>query len=469
VFGGAEGSKGKTQRKIETELLTMKIRGLLTAGVILAALTGFLYWSNHRKPDEKPPVDTPDTPPKVLTLDQTTVNSIELAKKGEDPIRLAKNLSGQWSITSPKQLGADQESISSLLSTLSSLNSDRLVEDKATNLDQYGLAQPSLSVTATPQNGKTVKLMFGDDTPTGNGSYAALSGDPRVFIIAKYNRSTFEKSLNDLRDKRLLVFDSEKLTRVELTAKKQSIEFGRTKDQWQIVKPKPVRADQSAVDDLVRSLHDAKMELSPSFDEKKSSAAFNSASPLASAKITDVSGTQELQLRKSKDDYYAKSSLVSGIYKISSSTASALDKSLDDFRNKKLFEFGYVDPDKIQLHDGAKETLLEHTKGDWWSNGAKMDSESVNSLLSRIRDLPAAKFPDSGFTSALLEISVISNEGKRAEKVLVSKNGDRYIAKREGEPALYELDATAINDLRNAADGLKPAPAPAPAPPPAKK
>jgi len=55
------------------------------------------------------------------------------------------------------------------------------------------------------------------------------------------------------------------------------------------------------------------------------------------------------------------------------------------------------------------------------------------------------------------------------EKVLIAKNGDRYIAKRENEPALYELSATAITDLQKAAADVKPAPAPPPTPAPKKK
>jgi hypothetical protein len=43
------------------------------------------------------------------------------------------------------------------------------------------------------------------------------------------------------------------------------------------------------------------------------------------------------------------------------------------------------------------------------------------------------------------------------EKLRISKNGDRYIAQRENEPALYELDASAVTDLQKAASEMKPA------------
>jgi hypothetical protein len=44
---------------------------------------------------------------------------------------------------------------------------------------------------------------------------------------------------------------------------------------------------------------------------------------------------QTLEVRKTKDDYYAKSSAVQGTYKVDSTLGPALDKKLDDFQSKK--------------------------------------------------------------------------------------------------------------------------------------
>ena len=145
-----------------------------------------------------------------------------------------------------------------------------------------------------------------------------------------------------------------------------------------------------------------------------------------------------------------------GIYKVSSAVGTQLDKSLDDFRNKKVFDFGFADPEKIEVHDGAKSYSLSRSGEDWTLNGAKTDSGSARDLVSKIRDLSANKFVESGFTTQVLDIAVTSNDGKRIEKVLLSKNGDRCIAKRENEPALYELSSATLEELQKAAGELKP-------------
>ncbi|MGB7232462.1 MAG: DUF4340 domain-containing protein [Candidatus Acidiferrum sp.] len=449
----------------------MKINSLLIAAIVLAALSGVLYWSNHKKTSASDVKVATDLPPKILSLPEADITKIDIKKKGEDDTDLAKNDAGKWQITAPKPLRADFNQVSGMLSTFSSMSAERLISAKADNLAEYGLAQPAVEVNITEKNNKTQKLLVGDKTPTGNAMYVALGGDPRVFTLPTYTESTFDKSTKDLRDKRLLIFDQDKLSRVELQAKKQDIEFGRNKDQWQIVKPQPYRADDSNVQDLIRKLANAKMDLSVSDeDQKKAAAAFAAGTVVGVAKVTDASGTEELQVREDKTGDYAKSSEVDGVYKVESDLGLALDKSVDDFRNKKLFDLGFTDPDKIEFQDGAKTYFLTKGGTDWWSaDGKKVDAIDAETFEEKVRDLSASKFVDTGFTKPLVELTATSNGGKMVERVLISQNGDRYIAKRENEPALYELDASAVKDMEKAAADMKPAVEPKAATPNPKK
>ncbi|HTB18686.1 MAG TPA: DUF4340 domain-containing protein, partial [Bryobacteraceae bacterium] len=242
---------------------------------------------------------------------------------------------------------------------------------------------------------------------------------------------------------------------------KADIEFGRDKDQWQIVKPKPLRADGLQVDEMLRKLKDAKMDLTLSDDDaKKAAAAFASGTPVATVKLTDPSGTQQIDIRKVKDDYYAKSSVVPGVFKATPELGAGVDKALDDFRNKKLFDFGFNDPGKIDMHANGKAFSFQKGGDDWFSNGKKMDSTSVQSFLDKLRDLAAGKFIDTGSLGApTVDITVVSNNGKLTEKLLIAKQGADYVAQRENEPALYGLDAKTVDDLVQAASDVKPAPA----------
>src|SRR5207247_5881184 len=152
------------------------------------------------------------------------------------------------------------------------------------------------------KDGKTEELLVGDDTPTGGSTFVKLKNDPRVFSVSSGVKSSLDKTSKDLRDKRLLTFDSDKLTRVELQAKGQPVEFGKNnQNEWQILKPKPLRADGSQVEELIRKLKDAKMDTSVSDeDAKKAVAAFGSGTRVAVANGADSAGTQHIEVRRDK-------------------------------------------------------------------------------------------------------------------------------------------------------------------------
>ncbi len=225
----------------------MKFRGLIIAVIVLAALAGVLYWSQHRKPAAESAAVTPSATPVILKVDPSTVTQLVIKQKGLDPVKLQKT-DGKWQITEPKPYRADQDAVTGVLSTLSAISADRVVEDKATDRKQYGLEEPAAEVELG-----THQLMLGDDTPAGGDVYAGVAGDPRVFTVSSYTKTSLTKSLNDLRDKSLLTLNPDKVSRVELLKKGLDLEFERTKDGWQILKPSTSPADATAVNDLARS------------------------------------------------------------------------------------------------------------------------------------------------------------------------------------------------------------------------
>jgi len=440
----------------------MRIRGLLIAAVVLAALGGGVWWSNKVEEEKaKNPAPPADVPPKIFTVPSDQIEKVEVRKSGNDPMVLEKK-AGKWEITAPTALPADQDAMNSMVSALSSLSSERLVENKAADPSKFGLSNPSLELVVTRKDGKSDQVVFGDETPVGGGSYAALRGDPRVFTVASFVKTAVDKAPSDLRDKRLLTFDSDKLTRIELAAKGETIEFGKdNQNEWQILKPRPLRADGGQVESLIGKLRDARMDLSASDEDvKKAAAAFASGTPVALANVSDASGTQELQVRKDKDkNYYAKSSVVQGVYKVGADVGDALGKGIDDFRNKKVFDFGWIDPSKIEVRDGAKQTAYDKSGDKWVLAGKQMDSAAMQAVVDKLRDLSATSFPEKGFETPTLEFTVVSSGGKRIEKAALSKSGEAWIARRENEPALYQLDAKAVEDLQKALTGVKEAPA----------
>jgi hypothetical protein len=438
----------------------MKFARVLIAAAVLAGLGGLLYWSNRSEAAKAGKPD-PKAAPKILDLRETDIKQIEIRHRDGETTVLQRDGSGKWSITAPQPLAADQSAMGAITAAASTLSSDRVVDENASNLPSYGLDPPRIGLTLTMADGKTHVLRIGEDTPTEGGAYAMLDGDKRLFTIASSSKTGLDKQSKDLREKHLLVFDQDKLSRVELeVAGKPPLEFGRAGTDWQILKPKPMRADTFQVDELVRKLKDAAMDTET--DPKAAATAFAGGQKTAIAKVTGAEGTLTLEVRKSKsgtaDDYYAKSSTMDGAYKVAKEIGDGLDKSLEDFRNKKVFDFGFSDPNRIEIKDGGQSKVIEKSGENWTSGGKTMDSISVQNLIDKLRDLAAAKFADSGFTTPALELTVVSNDGKRTEKVQIAAAGANFLARRENDSSLYQLDGNAVTGLRDAAAGVQPAP-----------
>src|ERR1019366_6232279 len=141
-------------------------------------------------------------------------------------------------------------------------------------------------------------------------------------------------------------------------------------------------------------------------DMKQASTSFSSGVLVATVKVTDPSGSQELQIRKSKDAYDPKTTAIDGIYKVSNDFGEAMNKNIDDFRDKKLFDFSADNPDKIEMHNRDKSYFLTRSGSGWLSDGKKMDPVSVDAFLRAFRSLSAAKFVHSGFSAPAATLTV---------------------------------------------------------------
>lgn len=435
----------------------MKWGRMLLAGVLLAGLGIAVWWSNKQeKAKEGQPAA--DAPPKILALNADAVKQIEILHRGEDPVKVQMDASGKWVMTSPKPLAVDSIAVGAITGAASRLESERLVDPNVADVAAYGLAPAMIQVTFTTTDGKTSKLLIGETSPTGSSVYAKLDGDPRLFTMPLASKSAFDKEAKDLRDKHLLPFTQEKVSRIEVAAQKQTYEFVKKgESQWQIVKPRVMRADSIQTGELVQSLKNAEMDLSGIQDDKKTAAAFAAASVLATAKVTDQAGTKTLEIRKFNDDYYAKSSAVEGVYKVSKMLGDGLDKSVDNYRNKKVFDFGFNDPTRIEVIDGGKTSIFDKSGETWTSASKKMDSTSVQAFVDRLRDLAATKFVDTGFTTSIVTITVVSNQGKLREKVEIAQaaSGGNFLARRDGDASLYELEANVVKELRQAVGDVR--------------
>ncbi len=422
----------------------MKPVRLAIAAIILMALGGGIWYSQKHPPNETPAVK-PEPIVKVVSIAEDQIEKLRLSHPGGESVALEKGKDGKWQMTEPEHYRIDDSAASSLAGSLSNISADQVLVENNSDWKTYGLDPGKVTVQASLKGGKQVTLTLGDEAPTGGSLYVRLAGDNRLFGVATYLKGSLDKSAADLRDKRLLPIESSKISRVTLAAEKgknQAIEFGRTGTNWQILKPRPMRADSVAVDDLVRAAGDAR------FDSEEKAA---KGSTFATFEAVDASGTHKLTVTKEKDTYYAKTSEYAGVFKISTSTAEGLNKELASFRNKHLFEIGGAEPDKIALRDGELSMAIEKKGDKWQKAGRDTAADKVSALLSLLRRLEATTFAEGkfAFDKPLVEVKA------GTERVVFVTKGEKNYASRDNDAAVYEISAGDFSDLRKAITDLK--------------
>lgn len=430
----------------------MKFRGLIAAVVILAGLGGWLWWS--QKHPAKPAEETPAAPA-VVKVDAHAVTDLTVTNKGAAPVTIVPQGSGAWQITSPNPYRADANAVEAILKALSDLHPASVVDEHAVKLAPYGLSDPAVTVKVDEKNAQSASLSLGDKTPTGGGYYAMVPGTARVYTVDTSVESALAKSLNDLRDRHLVPVESSAMNSLELTTKGQKIVIARKPGGWQIQEPEAFRTDNYAVDDLLQQLTSATFD--PATNPTDAAAQFAHSAPVATVQVTTPAGTDSLEIRKSKSDYFGKSSATQGVWKMDSALADSLDRGVDAYRNKQLFDFGFTDPNRIEYHAGATNVVLERKGTDWYSNGQKMDTATASGVVDALRGLSASKFVDAGYSKPDLDVTVVSNDGKETAVAHFQKTSGGAIGKRDDSPGLYFFDSTAMDTLSKAIAGLKPA------------
>jgi hypothetical protein len=437
----------------------MQVRGLLIAVGVLALLSAGVWWSN------KNPQDTTKKEPgegkreNLVNLLQADLVEVKVTRKGEAPLVLRNTVANNdWAMVLDPPLPTSSQEAMEVVTNAVTMNSNRVVEENATDLIQYGLEPAQITLDLKAKDGKTAQILIGDQTPVGNMFYARRAGEKKVFAIGQDFKIGVDRGVNDLRDKRLMAVNEAKLSRIEIVKKSESLDFTRTaRGLWQMVKPQAYRTESTVLDELINKAKEANFDPTLSAEElKKNTADFASAALVATLKVVDGGAAKQLEIRKTKEEaFLGKSSVVDGVFKIADDFGKSFDKSLDDYRSKRLMDFGYEDPVRIDLNFVGKKSVVERKDKDWILNGKKVEAATLMPFLDALRAFSALKFVPSGFTTAASSVSVTQKDGKTVEKLLLAKVGNFLYAKREGEAGEYEIDPKTLADLEDALGKVK--------------
>ncbi len=457
-------------------------RSFLILLVIALGLGAYIYFvESKRTPSDTPKKD------KVFTADTSKIDTIEVHAASGETTTIKKN-GTDWQIVAPEAMDADASTVSSLVSTLESLEVNRVVEDNPASVKDFGLEPAKYSVAFKLAGDSTFhRLNVGDKTPTGADLYARVEGQPKLFLISAFNGDSLNRTPFDLRDKTVLKFQRDGVDAITLqSTTTPTVSLARKADEWRLTAPVSAKADFGTVDGIVGQLAQARMKaiepVTPAAgpppalsaaDTKK----FGFDKPQATATLGAGSSKATLEIGGKKDDtaVYARDlSRPTMVFTVDASFATGLERKPDDLRVKDVFEFRSFTAQSIdftldgQTYSFAKEKVAPKpttTPGasptptptptttpepvDTWKlkkpTEKDVDQTKVTDILSGFSNLRADKFADKPSPTGS-ELVVVARFGDatspKEEKVTFRKTGDTVQAIRQGDSGAAIVSTT---------------------------
>jgi hypothetical protein len=453
------------------------MRGLwstLALVAVAAGLGAYIYFVDAKRPDT-------EAKEKVFTVASDDVEELRITAKGETSV--LKKTDGTWKIVEPVAADADENEVSSLLSSLTSLEITREVDPKAADLTEYGLTAPKADITYTAKGGATGRVRLGDQTPTGGDLYAVKGEDPRVFLVPTFVETNLARNAFDLRDKRVLRFERDKADGLEITNGGRTATLSRSDSEWKITAPVTARGDYGAIEGLLTRLSTGKMASIEASDVNEL-AKFGLDKPASTVVVKTGSSAATLQISADKDGKVFGRDLARPlIFAIDTTLATDIRKGVDDYRRKQVFEFRPYSAKKVELTRGTATITLTKVPGsgenptDKWTLAAggttrDADTAKVDDLLTKLSNLVADQFVAAAppGAAAVLKVTAEYDENKKDDASIARAGADAF-GTRADETGAMKLNATGVDDALKALDAVLAPPEPAPTtttPPPAE-
>jgi hypothetical protein len=435
-----------------------KFLNTLIALVVLAATWGaFTCYDKHKAVEKH--VATSSEQEKSLSLDAQHIQSISFKPRDGDAFTCRRE-GGKWTITDPRSLGVDQGNFSGVLNSLTTATIDQVVDPNPASLKDFGLDPASFTLEITTDTKpQSLALLLGDDTPTSGGVYAKVGGNPKVFTLASYLKTSLEKKLFDVRDRQAMTLNAEQLQKIAVQYKGSAWTLEKNPEGvWDLSLPPLVRADRFTVDGLVSQLRGLSMQTIAAEDKKKGGD-FGLGSPQLHLALSGSDGTQTIIVGKKQKDaegYYATNSALDPVFTLNSDFVTQFQKTQADLREKDLFSFSSFDAKRVEVDTPKGHWAFERQGSQWKQTAPKsrsVNSDKLDTFLNHLRDLRADSFPkgtnlsDFGLGQPAYRFNIQFGDKNTKEIVEAAKTGDHVYARRATDPLPSELSKTALDDV----------------------
>jgi len=411
----------------------------------------------------------------VLAFEQREVTGLEIDTR-DDKIAL-ESTDGKWKMTKPRELPADADTVRDFLEKLRAARVKEFAADAPRSLEPFGLDKPvRLAIqTGRDKDRATKTLLVGRVEAAKKGVYAMRPGESTVMLIPDETWTAIPKNVAVLRDKGIVGFDRDKVTKIEIESPKGAVTFAKDGDRWKITAPQALTADQVEAGAVLFKLRDLKAQAFLTDDA--SGIPRYLARPTVRVSITEQ-GAQaprtvllapSPEKRGGASSAYAAVAGQGPVVLVDGRALDELGRALDDLRDRTVLPgLEPRDIKRMRVRAGGQTVVVERSGESEWKlvEGGKGSAKAatVENLLYALRALkwktiaaPTGDEPAKyGIDAPTLEVTLLKADGGEAGTLVVGKReGDQAWVKVKTGPAIYVIDAKQLGETPKVPDDFK--------------
>jgi len=330
----------------------MRFKGTTILFILFVILGGYVYFTEYRGKEERQKQE--ESKKKAFQVEQKDITEISLVYP-DRTFSAVKKGERQWEITSPAGVQADSEEWESLASNIPQIDRNDTVAQNAQDLTSFGLKDPPIKVSAKTKDGKALEILFGGENPKKTYNYAKLGGSNDVFLTGSNWSKTFTKTVSDVRNKKLLEFETDDIDGVKIAENTKELEAQKSGENWQLRKPVDTRADSSEISSFVSSIRFGRAQSFP--DAAVDAKAAGLDTPALKVTLHDGKAKTDrvLLIGKSpeKDKYYARDASRDAIFIMDKEIPEKARRPLLDWRDKTIVKLDRDKLEKIEIQRGS--------------------------------------------------------------------------------------------------------------------
>ena len=410
----------------------------------------------------------------VLAFSRADVAGLEIATGGET---IAVEPEGQkWKIARPGPRPADSELVSELLEKLGAAKVKEFVAEAPASLGRYGLDRPlRLAVVVGKEKDRASKvILFGNVDEAKKGVYAMREGEPSVLLVPDDVWKAVPQTVAALRDKTVVAFERDKITRFDIESPKGQVTVTRDKDGWKITAPEAVAADQVEAGAVLTRLQGLRAQGFLSEDATgiprylaKPEVKITLHAEGAPAPIT-VLFAPATDRRGGQPTAYAAVAGQGPVVLVDGKSLATVGRTALELRDRRVFaDLQPKDVKRVRVKANGQTALLERSgDADWKlvepTKGAAKSSK-IEDILYTLRalkwdEIVAAKGDAParwGLDAPTLEVTLFKADGGELGTLVVGKrDGERVFARTATSP-VYAVSAKQMGDPPKVPDDFK--------------